>query len=238
MIVTPIKTRIFKESESLIGFIKSHIKSIPEKSVLVVTSKIVALAEGRTVKDLGLKAKENLVKQESDAVIRTKFIHLTLTDGMLMAEAGIDASNGNGKLILLPKDSFKSAHKILAELKKIYKVKNLGILITDSRTFPLRAGVIGLTTGFAGFFGIRDYRGIPDIFNRKLKFTRTNIADCLASAAILEMGEGGERYPLALIQKARVEFTSKTIRKNSISIPIEDDLYKTLLRPLMKKRKV
>ncbi|MDB5204616.1 MAG: hypothetical protein JWP09_644 [Candidatus Taylorbacteria bacterium] len=237
MIVTPIKTRIFNENEDLIPFIKAHVRKLKENSVLVITSKIVALAEGRTVVATSKKEKEAVMRKESKAVIKTKIVNLTLKDGMLMAGAGIDASNANGKLVLLPKDSFKIANDLHSKLKKMYGLKNLGILITDSRTFPLRAGVIGVTTGFAGFKGIRDYRGRPDIFGRKMQFSRTNNADCLATAAVFLMGEANETCPLATIQDAPLEFTDQKTKRNALSIPIESDMYKPLLLPLIRKLK-
>ncbi len=190
MIVKPIKTRIFKEGEDVTIFIKKQIKKIPEKSVLVVTSKIVALAERRTAEISDEKSKERLIKKESNIAIKTKYAWLTIKDGMFMASAGIDESNGNGKLILLPKDSFKSAKMIREKLKKIYKIKNLGVLITDSRTLPLRAGVIGLSLGYAGFKGIRDYRKNKDIFGRKFHFSRTNVADWLGFCCSFRNGRG------------------------------------------------
>lgn len=235
MIIKPIKTNLFKENEDLITFIKTHIRVLKENSVLVITSKIVALSEGRTSVANTVKEKQDLIKKESKVSIKTKWANLTLKDGMLMAGAGIDASNANGKLVLLPRDSFKVANELHQKLNKIYKVKNLGILITDSRTFPLRAGVIGIATGFAGFKGIRDYRGKPDIFGRKLKFSRTNNADCLATAAVFLMGEADEMCPLAIITDARVVFTDKPTRKNALSIPIENDLYRPLLTSLIRK---
>ncbi len=234
MIVKPIKTRIFNENEDLVAFIKTHIKKLKENSVLVITSKIVALAEGRTVVVTSKKEKEEVIRRESKAFIKTKIVNLTLKDGMLMAGAGIDESNANGKLVLLPRDSFKVANDLHQKLKKIYKLKKLGILITDSRTFPLRAGVIGVATGFAGFKGIRDYRGRPDIFGRKLKFSRTNNADCLATAAVFLMGESNETSPLAIIEDTPLEFTDKQTRRNALSIPIESDMYRPLLIPLIK----
>ncbi len=237
MIVKPIKTRIFKENEDLIVFVKQHINKLKEKSVLVITSKIVALSQGRTVIVTTKKEKEAVIVRESRALIKTKLVNLTLKDGMLMAGAGIDASNGNGKLILLPRDSFRVANDLHLKLKKIYKVKELGILITDSRTFPLRAGVIGITTGFAGFEGVRDYRGKPDIFGRKLKFSRTNNADCLATSAVFLMGESNETCPLAIIENANITFTNKRTCKNELSIPINNDMYKPLLMPLIRKIK-
>ncbi|MES2224276.1 MAG: coenzyme F420-0:L-glutamate ligase [Patescibacteria group bacterium] len=238
MIVKPIKTRIFNENEDLISFIKTHINKLKKNSVLVITSKIVALAEGRTVVVANKKEKDAIMRKESKAVIKTKIVNLTLKDGMLMAGAGIDASNANGKLVLLPRDSFKVANELHQKLKKIYKIKNLGIIITDSRTFPLRAGVIGVTTGFAGFKGIRDYRGRPDIFGRKMQFSRTNNADCLATAAVFLMGEADETCPLAIIEGAPLEFIDQKTRRNALSISIESDMYKPLLMPLIRKIKM
>ncbi len=158
---------------------------------------------------------------------------LTVKDGMAMANAGIDDSNGNGKLILLPKDSYKAAEMLRKELSKRYGIKDLGVLITDSRVAPLRAGVVGVALGYAGFKGLRDYRGKYDISRRKLKFTQTNIADTLSSAAILVMGEGSERQPLAVIEDAPVEFTKKAKRGELVIAP-KDDMYGPLFGKIPK----
>lgn len=233
MIIQPIKTRVFLEGEDLFSFVKNYLKKIPEKSVVVVTSKIVALAEKRTVVAKNDEAKEKLIRAESDFALRTKYVWLTIKDGMVMASAGIDESNANGKLILLPKDSFKTAHNLRNRLCKHYRVRHLGVLITDSRTLPLRAGVTGVALGYAGFRGIRDYRGTPDIFGRKFKFSCTNVADSLATAAVLIMGEGKEQQPLAIIKKTPVEFVEK-IRRTELRINIQDDMYGPLLINLEK----
>ena len=228
MIVKPIKTEVFQECENLFSFIVKHIKSIPEKSILVITSKVVALSEGRTVVAKDERAKEKIIRKESDFAVPTKFVWLTLKDGMLMASAGIDESNANGKLILLPRDSYKTADEIRKKLKKYFGVKKIGIIITDSRTAPLRAGVTAVALGYAGFSGIKDYRGKPDIFGRKFHFSRVNVADSLATSAVFVMGEGNERYPLAIIEdieEASVKFREKVSRKEVI-IGIEDDMYK------------
>lgn len=233
MIVTPIKTPIFKENEDLVAFITKRIKKLPEKSVLVVTSKIVGLAEGRTANITSEKAKEKLIKQESTLAIHTKYVWLTVKDGMIMPSAGIDESNANGKLILLPKDSFKAAHALRTRLKKHYKVKRLGVLITDSRTFPLRSGVTGVALGYAGFRGIHDYCKERDLFGRKFHFARVDVADSLATAAVLTMGEGNERQPLAVIKQAPITFCEK-INRNELRIDITDDLYRPLFDRLPK----
>ena len=198
----------------------------------MVTSKIVALSEGRVADG---KDKEKLIRQESTHALKTKRVWLTIKDGMLIANAGIDDSNGNGKLVLLPKDSFKSANKIRSSLLQNYKIRKLGVIISDSVVMPLRAGVVGIALGYAGFKGVRDYRGKKDLFGRKFKFSQTNVADSLATAAALVMGEGAECKPLAVISDAPVIF-SITTDKKEIQIPTKDDMYKPLLSVLKKYR--
>lgn len=234
MIIKTFKTRIFREGENLVNFVASYFDKLPERSVVIVTSKIVALSERRTAIIQDEKTKEKIIKAESDWAIKTEQVWLTIKDGMVMASAGIDESNANGKIILLPKDSFKSAKLLRQKLKEKFQIKELGVLITDSRTMPLRAGITGVGLGYAGFKGIRDYRGQADIFGRKLKFSRTDVVDSLAAAAVLEMGEGQEMQPLALITGASIEFCSRT-SSQELTINPRDDMYRPLFAKLPKK---
>ncbi len=229
MKITPVKTRVFEEGEDLVAFIVSHIPQLEDGSVLAVTSKIVALAEGRTAVVADEKEKEALIRAESEWAQPTKYVMLTVKDGMAMANAGIDDSNGNGKLVLLPKDSFEAANMLRKKLLAHYHLERLGILITDSRVAPLRAGVCGVALGYAGFSGVHDYRGTPDIFGRPLKITQTNIADSLATAATVVMGEGKEQRPLAIIEDAPVSFQD-TVDAKELHIDIGDDMYGPLFR--------
>lgn len=226
MKVRAIHTRIFDEGENLQHFIVEHIPTLQDGSILVVTSKIVALAENRTA---SLKEKNRIIKEESSWVISTKYAPLTITNGMLMTSAGIDESNARGKLILLPKNSYAVANKLHKLLRKHYNIKYLGILITDSRTLPLRAGVVGVALGYAGFRGVKNYKGSSDMFGRTLKITTTNIADSLASAAVLLMGEGNEQRPLVIIEKPPIEFSNRIDSKEVIIKP-KDDLYFSLIK--------
>ncbi len=228
MQVRAIKTRLFKEREDLIAFILKHVKKIPDNTVLVVASKIVALAEGRTA---DLERKESLIKKESSLAVKTKKVWLTIKGGMIMADGGIDESNAAGKIILLPLDSFKSAARIRSELRKKFRVKNLGIIISDSGLLPLRSGVIAQAVGYAGFLGVKNYVGKSDIFGRKLKYSKQNIADSLATTAALCMGEGAERQPLAVINNAPVKFIEK-VNKKELKINLKDDMYAPLLNKI------
>lgn len=234
MQVKGVRTRIFKERENLADFIVAHIPKVKEGTILVVTSKIVALAEGRTAEIKNEHSREDVIRKESDFAIRTMYTWLTLKDGLLMSSAGVDESNADGKMILLPKDSFKAASELRRELRKRYKVKKLGILIPDSRVLALRAGAVGVAMGYAGFRGIRDYRGLPDIFGRVMKISRTNIPDSLATAAVVVMGEGNEQMPLAVITDVNVEFVERTNRKELV-IPPEHDMYRPFFEEVKKR---
>ena len=109
MEIKAIKTGIFRENEDLARFIFKYVKKIPENSVLVITSKIVALSEGRVG---NLQEKERLIRKESKLAVKTGDTWLTLKDNMVLPAAGIDESNGNGRLVLLPKDNFRTAKMV------------------------------------------------------------------------------------------------------------------------------
>ncbi|TSD05766.1 MAG: hypothetical protein Greene07147_471 [Parcubacteria group bacterium Greene0714_7] len=228
MHIQAIKTRMFKKDEDLSVFIVEHVQKIPERSILVVTSKIVALSEGRTAKT---SEKNALIKKESSWALKVGKVWLTEKSGMIMANAGIDESNAQGELVLLPKDSFASAERLRKILQKKYRVKNLGIIIADSALMPLRAGVVGAALGYAGFKGVRDYRGKKDIFGRQMRMSRTNVADSLATAGTLVMGEGSEQQPLTLITEAPVESVEKT-NKKELKIAPKEDIFWPLLKRL------
>ncbi len=231
MLIQAIKTRVFRENEKLVSFILKYIKNFKENSVLVVTSKIVALSEGRTAEYKNEKQKIALIKKESNFSLRTKYTWLTIKDGMVMASAGIDESNAQGKLILLPKDSFESAEMLRTTLMQKFKLKNLGVLITDSRLMPLRAGIVGVALGYAGFQGIKNYIGKKDIFGRKLKMSKTDIADSLATSAVLCMGEGREQQPISIITGAPIVFTNK-VKRGELIIEPKKDIYAPLFSNL------
>ena len=227
MEVRAIRTRVFKEKEDLISFITHHIPKFADGSILAVTSKIVALSEGRTADS---SQKERLIRSESEWALQAKQGKITLKDGVLMWNAGIDTSNADGKIVLLPKDSFKAAATLRRELLKRYKIKKMGVIITDSRIMPLRAGVVGIAVGYAGFKGIYDYRGKKDIFGDMYHVTRTDVADSLATAAVLTMGEGNEQRPLAILADTPVQFTER-VDRDELEVPPEDDMYRPLLHP-------
>ncbi len=228
MKIRAVHTQIFEEKADLAAFVVRFIPSVAENTVLAVSSKVVALWKGNTLAYQSLAQKEKLIKQYSQGALKTPLAWLTIKDGMIMTNAGIDESNANGKLILLP-DCYDCAHELRIALQKMWKVHNLGIVVTDSMILPLRAGVIAAAVGYAGFKGVKDLRGQQDIFGKKLQTTLVNVADSLATAAALVMGEAAEQCPLCIIEGAPVVFRD-IMDRDEIKYPVKNDLYTPLLR--------
>lgn len=204
MIVKAVKTRIFLPPKDNLWELLDAIKSLKENSVVAVTSKIVSISERRCVSVKNVKDKDELAIAEADKYIPrhltpNKLLLHTIKNNILVASSGIDESNANGYFILWPKDPKKSAKKIWDFLRKKFKIKNLGIIITDSRLIPLRRGVVGISIGAYGFKPLKNYIGKKDLFGRKFVMETSNIPDSLATAAVLEMGEGSEQTPIAII---------------------------------------
>ena len=120
-------------------------------------------------------------------------------------------------------------------LRRKHGIKNLGVIATDSHSFPMRRGMIGLAIGFYGFEPQKDYRKQKDIFGRKFKYERTDIPDALAVAAVYIMGEGAERVPMVIIRESGVVFAQKSTYRKLV-MPLEGDIYYPLLK-IFKKRK-
>lgn len=239
MQVTPIKTDLVKVGDNLLEVISKNIKTLPEESVLVVTSKIVSVCQGRLIKKLSEEKpeKHDIVKNEADLYVDpllSKYnMMLTVKDNILAVNAGIDESNANENFILWPKDVQKVANDIWKFLKDYYKIKKVGVIISDSKTFPLKWGIVGTAVCFSGFKGLYDYRGKEDIFGRKLVMSQINMAEALAVSAVLEMGEANEKMPLCVIEDiTKIEFQNRVPTKKELKdliINIKDDVYAPIL---------
>lgn len=237
MIVQVVKTdKITVVKRDIINILDQYLENIEDGSILCVTSKIISICENRVLPTNDFN-KNELVKTEADYYLDpsgNQFnMTLTIKNSILLPTAGIDESNGNGNFILWPKNPQKSANLIRKYLIKRFKIENVGVIITDSKTTPLRWGTTGVCIAFSGFSPLKDYIGTKDIFGRKLEMTKSNHADALACAAVLAMGEGSERTPLAVIRDIPfVKFEKKNPSKKTLdqfSIDIKDDIYSNLL---------
>ena len=238
MNIKTLKThKITNQDQDILKIIDTYIDKVEENSILVVTSKIVSICEGRIVAT-DKANKDDLVKQESEFFLDKKEnkygFSLTITQNLLIPAAGIDESNGNGYYILWPKNPQETANKIREHISKKFKLKNFGVVITDSKTTPLRWGTTGVAIAHSGFYALNNYIGTKDLFGREMRVTQTNIMDGLAAAAVVVMGEGQEQTPLALIKDIEsVKFNPNNPTKGELEhlhITLEEDIYASILK--------
>lgn len=241
MIVTPYKTPIVNVGDDLFAILEKNLPKLEERSVVVVTSKIVALCENAVVRiqENGTQEdKHKLVEQEAEYFIdphSSKYnLMLTIKRQILAVNAGIDESNVQGHYVLWPKDPQKSANEIWQWLREKYQLKEVGVILSDSRTTPLKWGITAICLSHSGFLALNDMRGKPDLFGREMKMTQINVADSLAVAAAYEMGETNESTPLAVIKEASwVQFQDRVPSDEeleNLKIELEDDAYAPILK--------
>lgn len=229
--------------QNLFEILDKYLVTIKERTIIVITSKIVSVCEGKIVK-MDEADKKELIEKEADYFLppeKNKYnITLTIKDNILIPTAGIDESNGNGYFILWPKNPQKTAGEVRKYLRNKFSVKKLGVIITDSKTTPLRWGTTGVAIAWSGFSALNNYIGKRDIFGRKFEMQKANIADALAVSAVLTMGEGNEQTPLAVIEDIPfVIFQDKNPSKkelNNFRINMDDDLYGPLLKSVKWER--
>lgn len=231
---TPIKTRpLVPPKDDLYQVLDASLPPLQEGDVILVTSKIVAIHQGRCIPVSEVSNKDVLIRKEAEKYLERDMtaqypIMLTIKHHTLIATAGIDESNANGHYVLWPEHIQETAEEIWQYVRKIRGIKNLGIIITDSHSLPLRWGVLGVAIGYFGFKPTTDLRGRPDIFGRPLTMTRQNIPDALAAFGVYLMGEADECTPLLLVRDLTLEY-SETTENDQFWVEPKDDMYKQML---------
>lgn len=236
MKLTPYKTRkLFPPEDNLYDALKAAKLNIEEGDVIAVSSKVVSIGEARCILNDETLTRDELAKHESARYVERPVAgrHLplfTLTRGVLINVAGIDESNANGYFVLYPKNPMKSAEEIRAWIRKTFKVKKVGVIITDSKSVPVRRGAVGFALGWAGVEPLKNYRKEKDIFGRAFKTEVANIIDGLAGAAVVAMGEGNEQTPAVVIRGAPIAFTDKKRpQERFMKVTLENDLFSSFL---------
>lgn len=207
--------------------------------IVAVASKVVSLSERNIVslakvkptvlaRRLGhrfgiLPEFAQVVLDESDAVYGgVPGVLLTVKNGDAIANSGVDRKNAPGDSVIpWPLDPQRSAETLRRTLNRKLG-KRVGVVIVDSRVTPLRLGTIGLAIACSGIQPIRDSRGMKDLYGRKARITFQALADGIAGAAQLMMGETRERIPFVLVRGAPVQLSDRT---GSMTLPIKDCLY-------------
>ena len=212
--------------------------------ILVVAQKIVSKAEGRQValasvspspeaERLAAETEKDarvieLILSESEEVMRARpgLIVVRHRLGYVLANAGIDASNveegGDSHVLLLPRDPDGSAASLRADIERRTGVAP-GVIVGDSLGRAWRLGTTGTALGAAGVTALADLRGTPDMFGRPLLVSEVGLADQIASAAALAMGEADERRPIVLVRGLAA--ASDDSRAADLIRPREFDLF-------------
>lgn len=238
-----VKTRkLVPPKDDIYDVFEKSLPALKEGDVIFITSKVLAIHQGLCIKISPDIDKDKLVIKEADYFVRklqyfqNRGLRLTIKNYTLIAQSGIDESNGNGYYILWPRKINQLAREITSFLKKKYKLKRLAVVVTDSRLEPLRHGVIGISVGFFGLHPLIDYRGKKDIFSRKLKMTQANIVDSLSAMSVLLMGEGNECTPIVIARGLEfIKFTNQDLHKKLVIDP-KHDIYSPLLKNFIKKK--
>ena len=173
-----------------------------------------------------------LILQESNEILRTRVGAIIVEHrlGFVCANAGIDHSNVDSPLpggegpgvraeewvLLLPANPDQSAEKLRDAIQS-KTGKRIGVLIIDSHGRAWRNGTVGTAIGVAGLPGLQDLRGQPDLFGYTLQVTQVGVADELAAAASLVMGQAAEGTPVVHVR--------------GFPYPLRDGSLKELIRP-------
>lgn len=194
--------------------------TLEDGDALVVTSKIVSKAEGRTARISDVVPGEEALRVAAETGKDPRLVELVLSEtrrisrtapnvlivehrlGFVSANAGIDQSNLNGGddcVLLLPRDPDASAEALREGLRAATGA-DIGVIISDSHGRPFRVGNVGVAIGVAGMPAVVDLRGQTDLFGRVLRVSIQGYADMVAGASGLLTGEGAEGLPVVLVR--------------------------------------
>ena len=223
----PIAERVIAAAGTACGgFRDGDILVLAETAVATSEGNVIRLAEitpSAHAKKLAEKyqmdpATAEVVLRESDSIVGgiPGFL-LCMKGGTLLPNAGVDASNAPpGCVTPLPANPDESARTIKETVERATRAK-IGVIIADSRTHAMRLGCSGVAIGCAGIASVIDDRGRSDLFGRKLEVTKRAVADNIASAAELVMGEADECVPAAVIRGTGLPVSDDRIGVESIA---------------------
>jgi coenzyme F420-0:L-glutamate ligase/coenzyme F420-1:gamma-L-glutamate ligase len=212
--------------------------------VLVVAQKIVSKAEGRMIRLETVQPSEEALRLAERAGKDPRLVEVILSEsrevlrvrenliitrhrlGMVMANAGVDASNvdgaNEGVVLMLPENPDASCARLGKALAR--DGRHVGVIINDSIGRAWRRGQTGTAIGCWGLQALRDLRGEPDLFGRQLQVSEAAIADQLASVAALLQGQGDEGRPVVLVRGGFADPASAGSAADLIR-PLEQDLF-------------
>lgn len=245
MYALAIRTPIFKQGDDAIAMIleslREHKVELEDSDVLAISSKMLATTEMRVIPLKGVIPSEEareladkyslepefaeIVLRESEKIYGGVYKSvLTLKNGILTVNAGVDNKNApEDSAALWPLNPQGLADRIRGEIRR-RSGRSVGIVIVDSHLAPLRMGTRGLALAVSGFKPTKDCRGKRDLFQKPLVITRHSVADDLASAAHLLMGETCERTPIVIFKDAPITF-AESVDEEEMKISPEECVF-------------
>ncbi|MGH6888947.1 MAG: coenzyme F420-0:L-glutamate ligase [Rhizomicrobium sp.] len=227
-LIAPDGIPLVGEGDDLAGIILEALArtgtDVRDADVLVIAQKVVSKSEKRFVRLESVEpsrqaraiAKDadkdprlvEIILRETREVLRVRAGVIVVEDvrGLVLANAGVDASNvnpqgGDTSVLLLPADPDASAERLRRAIHERCGC-DVGVIVNDSIGRAWRNGTIGTAIGVSGLPGLLDLRGTPDLFGRRLRTTDLGLADEIAAAASLLMGQAGEGRPVVLVRGA------------------------------------
>ena len=216
--------------------------ALKDGDVLVISSKFISNSQGRLVETSSVKVsnqsyllakKYRLQPQIAEIVIRESdkivggiagFV-MASSDNILAPNAGIDKSNAkNGTVILYPFNSYLVAEQLRRKIFLKYLI-HVGVIIADSRLMPSRVGTTGVAIACSGIEPVADMRAKNDLDGNPLKVTFQAVVDNLASVANLQMGEGSESKPVAVIRDSGAKLTDRKISPEEVAVSHDQCVY-------------
>lgn len=235
---TPRKSAPFDLGGLVDRFVGAELR---DGDILVISSKFIAVSEGRVVdlrtvvpghraasasKKLNISPElcELVIRESDDVIGGVAGFMLTLKEGLLTPNAGIDKSNiEHGKVVLYPRNPLESATTLVEEVQFRRGVE-IGVVVSDSRLMPTRKGTVGVALAAVGMEAIVDLRGKPDLFGNVLKVTSQAVADDLCSGAQIVMGEANESVPIVLVRGLTTS-AARSYRMLSFAVDPEQCVY-------------
>lgn len=200
---------------------------IRDGDVVVVTSKIVAKAEGNIVE---AASRDEVIDREATRIVATKTTPRGITKivqthhGLVLAAAGVDASNTDlGTVVLLPEDSDRSADRLREHIAQNANA-TIAVVVTDTMGRPWRLGVSDVAIGASGLIVLDDFSRRVDEFGNTLEMTVVAVADEIAAAADLATGKLGGA-PVAIVRGLDAYVTSTEQRARDVIRPLDEDLF-------------
>ncbi len=241
---------LVQTGDNLTGLIRAGLDraglSLQDGDILVLAQKIVSKAQGRMIRLAEVTPSPRAIELAAITLKDPRFVEVVLGEssevlrarantlivehrlGFVCANAGVDRSNvdaaeGDEVLLCLPADPDGTCAELRRTLGEAYAA-DIGVIINDSHGRAWRMGTMGVAIGAAGVPALLDLRGKPDLFDHALQITQVGLADELAAAASIVMGQADEGRPIVHVRGTPYDLRDGAARE--LFRPKEQDFFR------------